>query len=138
MSAKKILVVDDNTVVVKTLQMQLLKAGFNVVCAQDGSEAIGIVRREKPDLIVLDINFPPDLSAGGVDWNGFLIMQWLRRLEEAKATPIIVITGESPDKYRDEAMRLGAAAFFKKPVDNDGLIQTVTQVLANLPNPAEV
>lgn len=138
MSAKKILVVDDNTVVVKTLQMQLLKAGFTVICAQDGTEAIGVVRRERPDLIVLDINFPPELGHGGVDWNGFLIMQWLQRLEEARRTPVIVITGEAPEKYRDQALRLGAVAFFKKPVDGNSLIEAISQALTNSRDAAEV
>ena len=139
MSANKILVVDDNPVVVKTIQMQLVKAGFAVVTALDGSEAISAVRREKPDLIVLDINFPPDVaSGGGIPWDGFLIMQWLRRLDEAKNTPIIIVTGENPVKYRDQAMKLGATAFFTKPVDNEGLVEMVAQTLAETTKPAAV
>lgn len=131
MTAKKILVVDDNPIVVKTLQMQLAKAGFTVAVATDGSEAISAVRREKPDLIVLDISFPPDVShGGGIPWDGFLIMQWLRRLDEAKTTPIIIITGEDPAKYRAQAMKLGATAFFSKPVDSEELVDMVNQTLA--------
>lgn len=134
MSDKKILVVDDNPVVVKAIQMQLAKAGFTVAIATDGSEAISAVRREKPDLIVLDISFPPDVShGGGIPWDGFLIMQWLRRLDEAKATPIIIITGEDPAKYRDQAMKLGAAAFFTKPVDSAGLVDVINRTLAAVP-----
>ena len=136
MSTKKILVVDDNPVVVKAIEMQLAKAGFTVAVAMDGSEAISVVRREKPDLIVLDISFPPDVAhGGGIPWDGFLIMQWLRRLDEAKTTPIIIITGQDPAKYRDQAMKLGAAAFFTKPVDNEGLIEMVNQTLANAAQP---
>jgi len=131
MSAKKILVVDDNAVVVKTLQMQLTKAGFSVVVATDGSEAISAVRKEKPDLIVLDISFPPDVSGGGgIAWDGFLIMQWLRRLDEAKTTPIIIITGEDPAKYRPQALKLGATAFFAKPVVVAELVEVVNKALA--------
>ena len=136
MSAKKILVVDDSPVVVKAIQMQLAKAGFTVVSAMDGGEAISAVRREKPDLIVLDISFPPDVGhGGGIAWDGFLIMQWLRRLDEAKTTPIIIITGQNPAKYREQAMKLGATAFFTKPVDNEGLIEVVNQALANVAKP---
>ncbi len=136
MSTKKILVVDDNPVVVKAIEMQLAKAGFTVAVAMDGSEAISVVRREKPDLIVLDISFPPDVAhGGGIAWDGFLIMQWLRRLDEAKTTPIIIITGQDPAKYRDQAMKLGATAFFTKPVDNEGLIEMVNQTLANAAQP---
>ena len=131
MSTQKILVVDDNPIVVKTLQMQLAKAGFTVAVAMDGSEAISAVRREKPDLIVLDISFPPDVShGGGIPWDGFLIMQWLRRLDEAKTTPIIIITGEDPAKYQAQAMKLGATAFFAKPVDNHDLVEMINRTLA--------
>ena len=137
MSAKKILVVDDSQVVVKAIQMQLAKAGFTVSVASDGGEAIGIVRREKPDLIVLDINFPPDVShGGGIPWDGLLIMQWLRRLDEAKATPVIIVSGADPAKYQAEAMKLGVAAFFTKPVNYTALIDAVNQALAGQPAPA--
>ncbi len=130
MSAKKILVVDDSVVVVKTIQMQLAKAGYAVSTAKDGSEAISTARREKPDLIVLDINFPPDVAhGGGVQWDGFLIMQWLRRLEEAKATPIVVITGGDAAKYREQALKLGAVAFFTKPVDHAALVEIIRKTL---------
>jgi len=131
MSAKKILVVDDNAVVVKSLQMQLTKAGFSVVTATDGSEAISAVRKEKPDLIVLDISFPPDVAGGGgIPWDGFLIMQWLRRLEEAKDTPVVIITGEDPAKYRPQALKLGATAFFSKPVVGVELVDVINKALA--------
>jgi CheY-like chemotaxis protein len=137
MSAKKILVVDDNAVVVKSIQMQLSKAGFSVIAATDGSEAISAVRKEKPDLIVLDISFPPDVAGGGgVAWDGFLIMQWLRRLEEAKNTPIIIITGEDPAKYRPQALKLGATAFFSKPVVSAELVEVVNKALAGALAPA--
>lgn len=133
MSAKKILVVDDNAVVVKTIQMQLVKAGFDVVSASDGSEAISAVRKQKPDLIVLDISFPADVAGGGgIAWDGFLIMQWLRRLEEARNTPIIIITGENPSKYKDQALKLGATAFFSKPVDNAELVNVINRTLAGV------
>ena len=133
MSAKKILVVDDNAVVVKAIQMQLIKAGFEVLVAADGSEAITAVRKQKPDLIVLDISFPADVGSTGMAWDGFLIMQWLRRLEEAKNTPIIIITGEDPAKYRPQALKLGATAFFSKPVDSEELVDVVNRTLAAVP-----
>ena len=80
----------------------------------DGSTAISCVRRERPDLIILDINFPADLSrGGGISWDGFLILDWLRRIDEVRDTPIIFITSGEPAKFRDKAMSTGAVAFFK-------------------------
>jgi CheY-like chemotaxis protein len=136
MSAQKILVVDDNVVIVKAVRMKIAAAGYTVLTASDGGEAIGLVRREKPDLIVLDLSFPPDVGhGGGVAWDGFLIMEWVRRLDEAKDTPIIIITGQDPAKYKDKAMALGAAAFFTKPIDNAGLIEVIRQTLGEKPKP---
>ncbi|MEI9865127.1 MAG: response regulator [Limisphaerales bacterium] len=67
--AKRILIVDDNEVILKTVSLKLQGAGYKVVTALDGAEAVAAVRREAPDLILLDISFPPDV--GGVEWDGF-------------------------------------------------------------------
>ena len=130
MSRKKILVVDDNQVILRTMSMKLTSEGYDVVTAEDGSEAVSAVRRERPDLILLDISFPPDVAhGGGLAWDGFLIMQWLRRLDEGKDIPIIVITGGDPVKYKDRALAAGAVSFFHKPIDNDELLAIVAQTL---------
>jgi CheY-like chemotaxis protein len=130
MSAKKILVVDDSAVVLKTLELKLKAAGFNVITANEGGGALTIIRRDRPDLILLDIDFPPDVShGGGIAWNGILIMQWLGRIEEAKDIPIIIITGQDPEKYRSQAMKLGARGFFSKPVNHEALSQAILKTL---------
>ena len=122
--------VDDNAVILKTLAMKLQTHGYEVFTAQDGAEAVSAVRREKPDLILLDLSFPTDLPpGGGVLWDGFLIMKWLRRLEEAKDIPIIVITGGDPEKSKGPALAAGAASFFHKPIDNDELLTVIGQTL---------
>lgn len=128
---KKILVVDDNAIIVKTLSFKLKSNGYDVLSAMDGAEAVTAVRREKPDLIVLDVSFPPDIAfAGGVPWDGFLIIDWLRRIEEAKNTPVVIITGGDPAKYEQKAKAAGAVAFFHKPINHDGLLQVVRSSLA--------
>jgi DNA-binding response OmpR family regulator len=129
MSEKKILVVDDNPVILKTMSMKLTSAGFRAVTALDGAEAVSAVRREKPDLILLDLSFPVDVGQAGVPWDGFLIMQWLRRLDEAKQIPIIVVTGGDPAKFKDRALAAGASHFFHKPINNDELLLVVRATL---------
>jgi two-component system KDP operon response regulator KdpE len=132
MSRKKILVVDDSLVILKTMSMKLTTAGYDVVTAEDGGAAVSAVRREKPDLILLDISFPPDVAhGGGIAWDGFLIMDWLRRLDEGGNIPVIVITGGDPGKYKDRALAAGALSFFHKPINNDGLLAVIAQALAN-------
>jgi two-component system alkaline phosphatase synthesis response regulator PhoP len=123
---KKILVVDDNEVILKALSLRLTSKGFQVSTATDGAAAVSVARKEKPDLIVLDISFPPDL---GIAWDGFSIMEWLRRTEESKDTPIIIITGSEPAKYKDRALALGAAAFFHKPIDHEELLGVIRKTL---------
>jgi DNA-binding response OmpR family regulator len=131
MNRKKILIVDDNAVILKALSLALTQHDFDVVTALDGSVAVGAVRREKPDAIVLDISFPP--TFGNVDWDGFRIMQWLKRVEEAKNVPFIVITGGEAAKYKERAMKEGAAAFFQKPVNNDELVATIQKLMGVTP-----
>ena len=100
MNPKKILIVDDNLVIRKTIGMKLKTNGYQVLEAADGSSAVSIARHERPDLVLLDISFPPDVAhGGGVAWDGFLIMNWLRRMDEAKDIPIIIITGGKAEEY---------------------------------------
>jgi len=100
-SAKKILVVDDDPVILKAMSAKLGGYGYKVITANDGSEAIATMRDEKPDLIVLDVNFPPDVANGGrVTWDGFQIMSWLRGLKEADGTPFVIVTSGDPKEYK--------------------------------------
>src|SRR6185503_6874585 len=123
---RKILVVDDNAVMLKVFSLKLKANGYDVSTAMDGSEAISMVRKEKPDLILVDVSFPPDVGhGGGVPWDGFLIMDWVRRIDEAKHIPFIVITGGDPVKYEKRSRDAGAVAFFRKPIDHEGLISVI-------------
>jgi CheY-like chemotaxis protein len=127
MIRKKILAVDDDLVVLKSLKIKLNAGGYDVITSSDGSSAVSAVRTQKPDLILLDLTFPPDV--GGVAWDGFLIMEWLKRVEEAAKIPIVVITGGDPAKFEERAKKLGASAFFHKPVDHDGLLDVISKAL---------
>lgn len=129
-AARKILVVDDDAVVVKALSLKLASKGFKVVTAMDAAEAMQAVRKETPDLLVLDITFPPDV---GVSWDGFRIVEWLRRLNEAQTIPVIIITGSDLEKYRSRANSIGAAALFQKPINYDDLVDTIRKTLDEWP-----
>src|SRR5690348_8194553 len=89
---RKILVVDDNEVVLKAFELKFNALGFQVYKATDGAAAVSCARHEKPDVIVLDINFPPDVGSSGLQWDGFNIMQWLQRFKEVADIPVIIIT----------------------------------------------
>lgn len=131
MSRKKILVVDDDQVIVKGLAYKLKARGYEVLTASDGSSAIQIVRAENPDLLVFDINFPVEISSS---WDGFQILAWLERLNEDWHKPVIIITGEEDKDYEDKARKAGAVAFFRKPVDHDQLLAVISRELGEEPS----
>lgn len=131
MNRQKILIVDDNPVIVKTLSMKLNSAGYEVISAGDGTEAITATRTEKPDLILLDINFPEDV---GVSWDGFKVIAWLQRIDEAKKAPIIVISGGDAAKFKDRSLQAGAIAYFQKPIDNDKLVELIKNSIRPVAN----
>jgi len=128
-SVKKILIVDDNEIVIKTITLKLQGAGYKVIGAMDGSEAVAAARRENPDLILLDISFPPDV--GSVEWDGFRIMEWFHRLDTARKIPIIIITGSEDPKAKERATNAGAVAFFQKPLEHDYLLKVVRATIGD-------
>jgi CheY-like chemotaxis protein len=133
--AKKILVVDDNEIVIKTITLKLQGAGYQVIAAMDGSDAVALARKENPDLILLDISFPTDV--GGVPWDGFRIMEWFHRLDSARKIPVIVITGSEEPKTKERATAAGAVAYFQKPIEHDYLLKVVRATLGDAtPRPA--
>lgn len=129
-NGKKVLIVDDSVLILRTLSTKLRSSGYTVFTAADGSEAVSTVRRERPDIILLDIIFPPDVAhGGGVAWDGFLIMNWLRRMDEAVNVPVIIITGGDPATYSDRCKALGVAGFFHKPINHEELLATINKTL---------
>ena len=127
---KKILVVDDDQIILKTLSMALISNGYQVFTATDGPGAASIVARERPDLILLDLLFPPDaVNVGGALQDGFFIIEWLRRMGEAADIPIIIISGDKLAKDKKNALATGAVAFFPKPIDRIALLATIRATL---------
>ncbi len=131
-NAKKILVVDDDEVILRTLSITLSSNGYYAFLAADGPEAVRVVTREKPDLILLDLVFPVDAAnVGGALQDGFFIIQWLRRMGEADKIPIIIMSGDTSAKDRQRALDAGAVGFFTKPIDHAALLETIHQVLGS-------
>ena len=128
---KKILVVDDDPVIQKAFTIKFQASNFEVLTASDGATAVNAVRTQKPDAILLDIAFPDEF--GTVAWDGFRIMEWLKRLDGVSKIPIFIITGGDPDKYVARARELGAVAFFHKPVVHEELVAALNRALTREP-----
>jgi CheY-like chemotaxis protein len=126
----KVLIVDDDAVVLKSLSLRLGKQGYEVVTARDASEGIAAVRDERPDVVLLDLSFPPDICSGGRHaWDGFQIISLLRNLEEARGVPFIIVSGCDPIHSREKALKAGAVAFFQKPVSQEELLWCIKEAM---------
>ena len=129
-AGKKILVVDDDRVILKTLTIALSCKGYQVLTAIDGPGAVNIVSRDRPDLILLDINFPPDAAnVGGALQDGFFIIEWLRRMGEAGDIPILIMSGDKTGKFRKRVLAANVAGFFPKPIDHIALVAAIRAAL---------
>jgi DNA-binding response OmpR family regulator len=117
MSAK-ILVVDDEAKIVKLVRTYLEQSGFVVVEAGDGQTALIQARREKPDLVVLDLGLP------GID--GLEVARILRRERD---TPIIMLTARIEDTDKIVGLELGADDYVTKPFNPRELVARVRAVL---------
>jgi DNA-binding response OmpR family regulator len=114
----KILVVDDEAKIVKLVRSYLEQAGYTVVEAGDGQTALIQARREKPDLVVLDLGLP------GID--GLEVARTLRRERD---TPIIMLTARIEDTDKIVGLELGADDYMTKPFNPRELLARVRAVL---------
>jgi len=113
---KKILVIDDDPVIVKYLQAVFSDNGYETCVATSSMEGLDVVRREKPDLITLDIQMPGE-------W-GPRFYRKLRQDKVLRETPVIVISGIDGDHAVKDAV-----AFVKKPFDPERLVGIVKNTI---------
>lgn len=126
MNAKTILVADDSPLILRILRIKLEAAGYEVLTAAEPSDAFEIVREKHPDVIIMDINFPPDVGfGGGGAWDGFRMLQWMKLNHSAGTAVEIIITNDNLDKHRAEADKAGVSGLFRKPIDMDALLKTI-------------
>ena len=123
---KRILIIDDDEVILAALSMKISSVGYSVLAAKDGSEAISAIKKFNPQLIILDINFPPDIPHGGCPaWDGFSIMYWLRRQEAFNGAPFIVMSIDNSDVISQRCIQAGALAFLPKPISHADLLALI-------------
>lgn len=118
---KKILVVDDSSVVRMSLEALFKENGYEVVTANDGAEGTKTAAAEKFDLIISDINMP--------NMNGFEMIKNIREMDSQKFVPILVLTTESGSTELKKGKDIGATGWIVKPFTNDSMLSTVKRVL---------
>ena len=98
--AKKILIVEDEEIMVSLLQKKLIKEGYEISVARDGDEGIRAIKEVKPNLILLDIIMPK--------MGGFEVMEEMNKNKELKKIPVVVISNSGQPVELDRAQKLGA------------------------------
>jgi CheY-like chemotaxis protein len=117
MGRKKILIIDDETLILKTTALLLRHKEMDTITATGGLEGIALAEKEKPDIIMLDIIMP------GMD--GWSVLSHLKADNRLSGIPVIVFTaGDQPDSDR-MAREKGASAVCRKPFNPQDLIKTI-------------
>ena len=119
--AKKILVVDDEPFIVRSLTFVLKKQGYKTITATDGEEALAKIQEEKPDLVFLDVMMPKK--------TGFEVCQEVRANPEMGDPYIIMLTARGQESDRELGLRLGVNEFMTKPFSPSKIIEKVKEVL---------
>jgi two-component system alkaline phosphatase synthesis response regulator PhoP len=116
---KKILVVEDEQDVAKVLKGRLKSAGYDVVIASDSVQGVTMTRKERPNLILLDVMIP----GGG----GFAVAERLKQSPDTCDIPIIVLTGIPGTE--EKAYQVGASFHFNKPYKPEELLDAIRTAL---------
>lgn len=98
--AKRILLVEDEEIILNLLEKKLKKEGYEISIAKDGKEGLEKIKNDKPDLILLDIIMPK--------MGGFEVMEEMNKNPELKKIPVIVISNSGQPVELDRAKKLGA------------------------------
>jgi two-component system, chemotaxis family, chemotaxis protein CheY len=118
----RILAVDDSLTMREMLRQALTEAGFSVILAEDGLDALEKLPEAEPDLILTDLNMPK--------MDGFGLIDAVRSGESAARVPILVLTTESADTLKQRARAAGATGWITKPFDERSLVSTIRRVAA--------
>ncbi|OIO38785.1 MAG: DNA-binding response regulator [Candidatus Omnitrophica bacterium CG07_land_8_20_14_0_80_50_8] len=118
---EKILIVDDETDIIKMLDYNLKKEGFRTTQAHDGEKAVALAKKENPNLIVLDLMLP------GID--GLEVCKMLKKEPKTSGVPIIMLTAKTQEIDKIVGLELGADDYVSKPFSPRELIARIKAVL---------
>ncbi|MDX2273300.1 MAG: response regulator [Cyanobacteriota bacterium] len=126
-SSQLLLVVDDSITLRQTLSATLQRAGYQVIQARDGREALEQLRQNPTiQMVICDVEMP--------HMNGFEFLSHCQKSGSLQQSPVVMLTSRSGDKHRQMAMTLGASAYLSKPYLEHELLATLQQVLTPQPS----
>jgi len=121
MANKKILIVEDDPDVRKSMNVRLKASSYDVFVASDVITGVIMARKHEPDLIILDLGLP-----GG---DGFDVIQRLKIVPTLALIPIIIVSGRTGLPNQEQALDAGVKAFLQKPVENAELLAVIRKAL---------
>lgn len=126
MTAKHIVLIEDDREISSTLQTVLSNAGYRVTACQNGLEGQEAIKREQPDLVVTDMMMPR--------MGGFPVLEFLKDMENPPK--VIMVTANEGGRHKAYAEMLGVAAYLRKPFAMDLFLDTIRDVLEGVePSP---
>lgn len=122
-SPRRVLIADDDPAMIRLLTHILNGMGLEVIAEDNGLSALASARREKPDLLMLDLMMP--------QLDGFGVLMRLYGEDPPFGGPSILLTAQDPTEYRHIAHSLGAVKFIEKPFQLESLISTIKEVIGD-------
>ena len=126
-----VLVVDDEPMARTLLRLMLVRAGFDVIEAEDGFVALEKLEEDPPDIMILDVMMP------GMD--GFAVCETVRQDSESEDLPIIMLSAKTDQESVEKGLQVGANKYLTKPISPEDLTRQVLDILerARTDNPVE-
>lgn len=118
---RKILVVDDEPFILKSLTFVLKKEGFQVESATNGVEAMETIQKGRPDLVFLDIMMPK--------MNGLEVCQWIRQDPLLRDIYVIILTAKGQEADREKGLKIGADEYMTKPFSPSFVVKRIKEIL---------
>ncbi|HIZ27795.1 MAG TPA: response regulator [Candidatus Adamsella sp.] len=119
--SKRILIADDETDIVETLQFMLEVEGFECLTAYNGEDALNLAKREMPDLLILDVMMPKI--------NGYKVCRLLKFDAKYKNIPILMVTARSQEEDKMIGEETGADEYITKPFEINDVVEKVKKYL---------
>ena len=118
---KKVLIVEDGQALNRMIQFLLMSKGYIIEYAHNGIEAMEILKTTTPDAIIMDLMMP--------DMDGYELCETLKKSNQYKETPIIILSALDADKHWDSLKSMGASDYIEKPFRSSDLLEKVSTAL---------
>lgn|SRR6266508_1350228 len=121
METPRVLIVEDEANIVLSLEILLRRAGYETAATGDGEEALDLIRRDRPDVVLLDIMLPKR--------NGYEVCRAVKADPAISSIPVIMLTAKGQEVEILKGLELGASAYIAKPFGNAEVLEAVRAAL---------